>query len=205
MQRPWMVVFFALFQSVAFVVSSDAQSLWHRRDPRFSHLVTDSTARRAGDLLTILVSENTDVQNRDQRALDKSSDGSFNVNGASTSTAGGSSSGSLNISADSSRSFDGNSQYSVEQEFTDRITVQVLEVLPNGNLLVGGKRRRLVGDEQRQLEVSGTVRPIDIRPDNSIRSQFVGNFQVKYSGCGPESNFTHQGWAARLLNRVWPF
>ena len=204
MQLPRMVVFLALFPSVVFVASSEAQSLWQRRDPRFSHLVANSTALRVGDLLTILVSENTEVQNRDQRALQRSSDGSFNFS-ATTTDAGGSSSGSLNMSGDSARSFDGNSQYSVEQEFTDRITVQVMEVLPNGNLLVGGKRRRMVGDEQRQLEVSGIVRPIDIRPDNSIRSQFIGNFQIKYSGCGPESHFTHQGWAARLLNRVWPF
>lgn len=205
MPRPWMVIFLALFHSVVFVASSTAQSLWQRRDPRFSHLVTNSTARRVGDLLTILISENTDVRNRDQRALNKSSDSSFHFNAASTTSSGGSSSGSLSLSGDSARSFDGNSQYRVAQEFTDRITVQVLEVLPNGNLLVGGKRRRIVAGEQRLLEVSGIVRPIDVRPDNSIRSLFIGNFQIKYSGYGPESHFTHQGWAARLLNRVWPF
>ncbi len=204
MQRPRMVIFFALFPSVVFVAASEAQSLWQRRDPRFSHLVTNSTARRVGDLLTVLISENTAVQNLDQRALQRSSDGGFNFSAAAT-EAGSSTSSSLNLSGDSARSFDGNSQYSVEQEFTDRITVQVLEVLPNGNLLVGGKRRRIVADEQRMLEVSGIVRPIDVRPDNSIRSQFIGNFQIKYSGCGPESHFTHQGWVARLLNRVWPF
>ena len=204
MQRPRMVIFFALFLSVVFIASSRAQSVWQRRDPRFSHLVTNSTARRVGDLLTILISENTAVQNRDQRALQRSSDGGFNFSAVATGV-GNSTSGSLNMSGDSARSFDGNSQYSVEQEFTDRITVQVLEVLPNGNLLVGGKRRRIVADEQRLLEVSGIVRPIDVRPDNSIRSQFIGNFQIKYSGCGPESHFTHQGWVARLLNRVWPF
>ncbi len=204
MQRPRMVIFFALLPSLLFVASSEAQSLWQRRDPRFSNLVTNSTARRVGDLLTILISENTQVQNRDQRALQRSSDGGFNYSAAAA-EAGSSTSGSLNMTGDSARSFDGNSQYSVEQEFTDRITVQVMEVLPNGNLLVGGKRRRIVADEQRMLEVSGIVRPIDVRPDNSIRSQFIGNFQIKYSGCGPESHFTHQGWVARLLNRVWPF
>ncbi len=204
MQRPRMVIVFALLPSLLFVASSEAQSLWQRRDPRFSNLVTNSTARRVGDLLTILISENTQVQNRDQRALQRSSDGGFNFSAAAAEV-GSSTSGSLNLSGDSARSFDGNSQYSVEQEFTDRITVQVMEVLPNGNLLVGGKRRRIVADEQRMLEVSGIVRPIDVRPDNSIRSQFIGNFKIRYSGCGPESHFTHQGWVARLLNRVWPF
>ncbi len=204
MQRPRMVIFFALLPSLFFVASSEAQSLWQRRDPRFSNLVANSTALRVGDLLTILISENTQVQNRDQRALSRSSDGGFNFV-ATTTEAGSSTTGSLNMAGDSARSFDGNSQYSVEQEFSDRITVQVMEVLPNGNLLVAGKRRRMVADEQRQLEISGVVRPIDIRPDNSVRSQFVGNFQIKYSGCGPESHFTHQGWVARLFNRVWPF
>ena len=186
------------------VRTAHAQSLWQQRNPRFSFLFTDTSARHVGDLLTILVSENTDVQNRDQRALEKTSDSRFSFDYAGAASSG-SSSATLDLAGDSSRTFDGNSQYTVEQEFTDRITVQVVELLPNGNLLVAGKRRRIVGDEQRQLEITGIVRPYDVSPDNTVRSQYVGNFQVRYQGCGPESHFTNQGWAARVLNRVWPF
>jgi flagellar L-ring protein precursor FlgH len=184
--------------------AASAQSLWPRRNPRFAFMFTDTSARQVGDLLTILVSENTDVQNRDQRALDKSSDAGYSFDLAATSTRAASSA-SLDISGDSTRTFDGNSQYRVEQEFTDRITVQVTHVLPNGNLVLAGQRSRIVGGEQRQLEISGIVRPIDVSPDNTVRSQFVANFQVRYGGCGAESNFTNQGWGGRLINRLWPF
>ena len=183
---------------------SRAQSLWQQQDSRYSYLFRNTNGKQVGDLVTILISENTDVQNRDQRALDKATDTNFNFDFASAGN-GNSAAGNLAIAGDSSRTFGGNSQYRVETEFTDRITVPVLEVLPNGNLLVAGKRHRRVNDETRQLEVSGVVRPIDIGPGNTIRSQFIANFEVKYSGCGPESHFTNQGWAGRILNRVWPF
>ena len=196
MKYPRMVGLFVLVLFALWPLPSRAQSIWQQRNPRFAYLFEDSKAKYVGDVVTILVSENTDLQNRDQRTLDKSSDGAFSFD---------SSAANVDITGNSSRSFDGSSQYRVAQEFTDRITVQVLEVLPNGNLLVGGIRRRVIGEEERQLEVSGTIRPIDISPDNSIRSQFVANFQVRYSGCGPESHFTNQGWLARVITRAWPF
>ena len=109
------------------------------------------------------------------------------------------------MAGDSSRAFDGNSQYRVAQEFSDLISVAVVEVFPNGYLRVRGSRTRTVADEQRKLQVSGIVRPSDIMPDNSVRSQYVANLKICYIGCGSESHFTNQGWAARALNHVWPF
>lgn len=181
------------------------QSLWQQRNESFAHFFVDTRAHAVGDILTIVIDENTGVFNRDQRALDKSSDGGFNFDFAGASSSGASSSASVNMAGDSNRSFDGNSQYRVNQTFSDLIAVNVIEVLPNGYLRVRGSRRRTVADEQRKLCISGIVRPIDIMPDNSVRSQFVANLDIQYVGCGSESHFTNQGWAARTLNRVWPF
>lgn len=184
---------------------ANGQSLWQRRNPQFANLFVDSRAHACGDLLTVLIAEATDVLKRDQRALDKSSDGGFNFNFAGASSSGAASSANLNVAGDSSRSFGGNSQYRVAQEFSDRLTVRVMQVLPNGDLVVEGKRRRIIADEQRELHLTGVVRPIDIGPDNTIRSQFVADLDIQYLACGSESHFTNQGWAARALNRIWPF
>ena len=183
----------------------NAQSLWKQRNKEYSLLFVDSRAHNVGDQLTIVIAENTDVNKRDQRALDKSSDGSFNFNFAGAGSGGAGSSASVNLAGDSARAFDGNSQYRVAQAFSDRIAVQVVEVLPNGYMVVVGQRRRIVADEERKLRVTGIVRPIDIMPDNTVFSQFVSDLDINYSACGSESHFTNQGWAARAINRVWPF
>lgn len=195
----------SLVMLVATASLAPAQSLWQQRDERFATFFQDARAHAAGDLLTILIEENTNVRKRDQRALDKSSDGSFSFDFAGASSSGAASSANLNMAGDSSRAFDGNSQYRVAQEFSDRITVRVRHVLPNGNLVVAGSRRRVISDEKRELKVSGTVRPIDIMPDNTVRSQFVADLDIQYSACGSESHFTNQGWVSKALNRIWPF
>jgi flagellar L-ring protein precursor FlgH len=189
----------------SFSTHAIAQSLWKHRNERFALFFVDTRAHDVGDVLTVMIAENTDVLKQDQRELDKSSDGSFNFNFAGASSGGGSSSASVNMAGDSSRAFDGNSRYRVAQEFSDRISVRVIEVLPNGHLVIRGKRRRVISDEQRELRLSGIVRPIDIMPDNTVRSQFIADLDIQYLGCGSESHFTNQGWAARALNRVWPF
>lgn len=174
-----------------------AQSLFQRSDPSMLFLFRDTSARHVGDLITVVVRENTDVDNRDQRASDKNSQGSFLFDTSETNE--------VNYSSNSGRSFNGSSQYSVEQEVSDRITVTVLDVLPNGNLVVGGKRTRLLSGEKRTLVVSGVVRPIDVRPDNTVLSEYISNFSVCYQGRGPESHFVHQGWLSRMVNNIWPF
>lgn len=178
-----------------------AQSIWQHRVPERVFLVSDTAARSVGDLVTILISENTDVENKDQRDMNKDSDASIDFDFSSSS----STPASLDISGKSDRAFNGQSNYSVEQEFSDRMTVEVLDVLPNGNLVIGGRRQRIVAGELRTLVISGTVRYTDISSNNTVRSQYVANFNICYDGDGPESHFSNQGWGSRILNRIWPF
>lgn len=184
--------------------SLSAQSLWTHHVPKYESLFADTSARGIGDLVTIVIRETTDVQNRDQRSMDKNADTSFNLDFSSTGDVG-EGIGTLDINKSSARAFDGSSQLSVAQELEDRITVQIIDKLPNGNLVLGGRRTRTVAGEIRTLVISGTVREVDIGPDNSIRSQHVANFQVCYEGNGPQTSFTRQGWAGRFMNKIWPF
>jgi flagellar L-ring protein precursor FlgH len=190
--------------SGCWVTPTCAQSIWQFRAADRVSLIADTAARHVGDLVTIIVRETTDVDNIDQRSLsrDDETDWSF---GFSSSGDVGTAAGDFDFAADSGRSFSGQSQYLVGQDFEDRITVQVLDVLPNGNLVIGGRRRRLVAGELRTLIVSGTVRSVDISPNNTVRSQYISNFKICYEGDGPETHFSNQGWAGRFLNKVWPF
>lgn len=182
-----------------------AQSLWRHRDPTRINIYADSKARNVGDVLTVVISEATDVDNTDQRtgAKTDTAAASFGLTGATAS--GGNSgdvsaSGSVNTSG--SRNFNGNSRVSVDRNLTDRMTILVLDVLPNGNLIVGGKRTRVVAGEKRTLIVSGVVRPLDIAIDNTVESQYIANFRVDYEGHGPDSNVTTRRWFPNVWNSI---
>jgi flagellar L-ring protein precursor FlgH len=185
-----------------------ADSIWQRRDPRASDLFQDNRARSIGDNLTIEINEATEANQKDQRALEKghSNKASFTYGGATkgdnSSTAG---SGNISLGTDSSRQFNGSAQLTSDRKFTDRITVTVVDVLPNGNLVLEGYRSRIVAGETRVLRITGIVRPADIGQQNTVESRFVAKFLISYLGRGPETTYTNQGWFSRMMSHIWPF
>ncbi len=192
-----------------------ADSLWSRRDPRFAEMFTDNRARRTGDLLTIVINENTQIQNREQNQLQKQTQNTFNFNFAASASSGGGGGGgggggngpnaTSQMATTSQRTLNGQAQYTSNRQITDRISVVVVSVLPNRNLVVEGYVTRAVGRETRLLHITGIVRPVDIRVDNTVDSEFVGNFQIRYAGRGPDTAYTNNGWLGRVLNVLWPF
>ena len=192
--------------AVACLLSStcSAQSLWQQRKPGFQSYFADTKAREVGDLVTIIVSESTNAENRDSRNLNKRGEnsGKFGLAGATGETAVDA---NVDFGTNSNRGFGGSAEFSTERGFQDRITVEVRDVLPNGNLLIGGKRDVMVQGDQRTLIASGMVRGFDISPNNTVRSQDVAHFILRYEGNGRETRFTHQGWFSKAFNNIWPF
>src|SRR5439155_18956768 len=113
--------------------------------------------------------------------------------------------GSGDGTATSQRKFDGQANTSIDRKLVDRMTVVVVGVLPNGNLIVEGHRTRIISREARTLVVKGIVRPIDISAGNIIQSQYIAEFCVNYEGRGPESSYTEHGWLGKMVNKLWPF
>lgn len=197
-----------LAASAWMATTARAESLWERRVPGRAFLFQDLKARHIGDSITIVVTENTDVQNTEQRALSKDSEqnANFALSTESSGDFGSAAAGAkYDLSNSANRKFDGSASFRSAREFSDRVTVTVIDVLPNGNLVVGGKRQTLIAGDERTLVVSGIVRPFDISADNAVSSRFVADFLMTYEGAGQEQNFTRQGWFGRALNRVWPF
>jgi flagellar L-ring protein precursor FlgH len=186
-----------------------ADSIWDRRDQRYGYLFIDVRARRIGDLLTVVVNENTDANNNEQRKLQKdtAASGKFDFAGKASGAngSGGALAAAASVDQSADRSFQGTAQYQSNRQLLDEMQVTVIDILPNGNLVVEGFRRRFVSNEMRLLRVSGVVRPNDIDIANSISSSLIANFNIKYEGGGVESRFTNQGWFGRAVNKVWPF
>ncbi len=195
----------------AATASAQTSSLWQRRDPRLTNQFADVKARRPGDLLVVRINERSDVENIDQRTMQKqnssSSDASANISGSGSVDLP---SGGLNFDQDSSaaRNFRGNTQFRSEREFIDQFTVMVVDITPNGNLLISGTRHVALEGDKRTLVLTGTVRAVDILPDNSIASQRVSNLDIRYAsveGEGAEQKFINQGWLGKKLNWAWPY
>ena len=191
-------------------LSGQQPSLWQRRDPVFSNQFADIKAHRPGDLLVVRINERSDVQNKDQRLLQKqnssASDGSASAGatGALGDVAGG-----LNFEQDSSaaRNFNGNAQFKSERAFIDQFTVMVIDTTPSGSLLISGTRHVALEGDQRTLVLTGIVRATDVMPDNTIPSAKVANLDIRYETTGQEGaeeKFINQGWLGKKLNRLWP-
>ncbi len=194
--------------SLFLVKSGRADSIWDRRDQRAGYLFVDNRARRVGDLLTVVVREVTGASTTEERKLDKtnSNSGKFNFAGK-TATTGAAKSAAAELSSDQSseRKFSGSAGYENDRKFLDQMTVTVIDVLPNGNLVIEGYRKRVVSNETRMLRISGVVRVNDVDLKNSIESKSIANFSVEYVGRGVETRFTNQGWLGRVGNKVWPW
>ena len=179
-----------------------ADSIWDRADPRYAFLFKDNRARMIGDVLTIEVSETTVAAEQDARALNRTTAGSGSVTffGTGTATAGGAGGGGggtpatgtvLNFpSQTTNRSFNGSATLTTNHTLTDRMGVTVVDVMPNGNLVIEGYRNRVVEGEERMLRVTGVVRQQDILAGNIVASGSVANFRVSYLGRGPATRFT---------------
>ncbi len=185
-----------------------ADSLWQRRDPQKAYLFYDSRARNVGDLLTVIISESSEVQNSENNTMNKASSNSVDsdVEAASGGGLGAqAASASLSIANSAKRAFSGKADYRDSREYTDHITVTVVDVLPNGNMVIAGRRSLTIAGEQRTLVMSGVVRPIDLGPDNKIHSRYVADLKTVYEGEGASRRFVRQGWFSRAANKVWPF
>jgi flagellar L-ring protein precursor FlgH len=182
-----------------------AGSIWAKREKGVKSLYADDVARGIGDTLTIKIIEESKVDNKGKRDLKKETgrsaefDGQLGIDNILESIPG------FTMSADSSNELKSKADYKDERSFEDRISVVVMDVLPNGNLVVAGTRdRRIAGDVQ-TIEVSGLVRPSDIAFDNTVRSEQVANFRLLTKNKGVSAPYTRPGWMGRIFDVLWPW
>jgi flagellar L-ring protein precursor FlgH len=184
-----------LFAAVSPAVADD---IWARRDPRIANLFQDNRARNVGDIVTLVINENTTENEREQRQNNKSN--TFNGQASFFGVPQ-----VANSNGSFARTFTGSGQLTGGRTFTDRIALTVVDVMPNGNLVVEGFRSRLTLGEERVLRVCGVVRSQDIAAGNVVQSSSLANAKLSYLGRGPTSRQVNQNFLGRVMNRIWPF
>jgi flagellar L-ring protein precursor FlgH len=85
------------------------------------------------------------------------------------------------------------------------VSVTVVEVLSNGNLMVRGEKQLALTEGSEIIQVSGIIRPEDISPNNTVQSRRLANAQIAYRGTGDMANATKAGWGTSALMKLWPF
>jgi len=181
---------------------SQAGSIWAKRDKNMKAVYADDVARRIGDVLTITITENSKVDNKAKRDLKKETDRSTIFDGNLGSFAD---LGEFGMSAKSDNELKSKADYKDERKFADNITVVVVDILPNGNLVVLGTRNRDISGDIQTIEVSGIVRPSDISFDNKVKSEQVADFRIVSRNGGVSAPYTKPGWLGSILDIVWPF
>jgi len=182
-----------------------AGSIWAKRDKNIKDLYADDTARKIGDILTIRITEDSKVDNKAKRDLKKETDRSSTFNGELNIDHILPSIPGFTMTAATNNELTSKADYKDERSFVDRITVVVVDVLPNGNLVVIGTRDRNIAGDVQTIEVSGIVRPSDIAFDNTVRSEQVANFCIVTKHAGVAAPYTRTGWLGRIFDILWPF
>lgn len=164
-------------------------------------LFQDRRAYRVGDILTVMLSEETSSQKKADTRYGKSSGVGFAapVLGATTIN-------DASISIDADRSFDGSASSSQGNRLEGAITVTVHEVLPNGVLRISGEKWLRLNQGDEFIRLTGIVRVDDINRSNQISSQRIGDARITYAGRGTLADSNASGWLTQFFNSPWmPF
>lgn len=164
-------------------------------------LFEDQRASRVGDIIQVLLVEQTDAAKTNKTEIDKDSKSSL-----SAPTLFGEILDDLGIGVDSSSEFAGEGKSNQSNHLSGSIAVTVAEVLPNSNLVVQGEKWIQINQGGEFIRIKGIVRPSDVSSDNTVLSTHVANAKISYGGKGAldESNVT--GWVVRFfMSPLWPF
>ena len=85
------------------------------------------------------------------------------------------------------------------------VTVTVVDILANGNLVVRGEKKLGLAEGTEVIQVAGVIRPQDVGPNGTVQSLRLANAQIAYRGPGDLANATKVGWGTSLLHKFWPF
>lgn len=194
-----------LVAALSLALPCRAGSIWAKRDKNMRSLYADDVARRIGDILTIKITEDSKIDNKAKRDLNKETDKSSNFNGELNIDHILPSIPGFTMEAESTNELKSKADYKDERSFVDRVTVVVVDILPNDNLVVTGTRDRKIAGDIQNIEVSGIVRPSDIAFDNTVQSEQVANFRIVTKHGGVAAPYTRPGWLGRIFDIVWPF
>lgn len=188
--------------------SRELNSLWRQGSRSFFR---DPRAAKTGDILTvsIAIGDQAKIANSTSRTRSgEENAGVPNFLGLESRLQGFlpdavDPSNLVNLNSDSTSSGTG----SVDRSESINLTVAavIVQVLPNGNLVVQGQQEVRVNNEVRELVVSGIVRPEDISSNNTIRHTQIAEARISYGGRGLITDVQQPRYGQQFFDIIWPW
>ncbi|MBT1443064.1 flagellar basal body L-ring protein FlgH [Shewanella sp. JM162201] len=174
-------------------------------DAQAASLYTDIRAHRVGDIITVMLTENTQASKSANNEIKKNNDlsvGPVSALGVPV-TIGGN---TLDLGYQDSMNTKREAGTDQSNSLRGNISAHVMQVLSNGNLVIRGEKWITINNGDEFIRVTGVVRPQDITPDNTIQSTRVANARIQYSGTGTFAESQKVGWLSQFfLSGWWPF
>lgn len=184
-----------------FIASICAQAMPHN----FS-LYTDKKAKRADDVITVLIMENAKAGSDSKTNTDKHQDASIALDPLGVAFNGGPSDDytpKIGFGGKVAQKYGGAGNTSRQGDVKATLSARIVAVYDNGNLLIEGNKEVEVNSEKEILRVSGIVRPEDIASDNTIMSEKIADARIQYSGSGDINQASRPGLLARFFNWIF--
>ena len=166
-------------------------------------LFEDRRARLVGDTLTVVIAEKTQASKKSDTKSDRSQAVDLavpTVTGLPLKSLAG-----VAMTADSANKFGGSGQNTSTNDFTGTITVTVIDVYPNGNLLVSGEKQIGLKEGEEFIRFSGVVNPTTVTGANTVSSTQVADARIEYKANGFLDSSQVMGWLSRFFLTFLPF
>lgn len=168
-------------------------------------MAADRRASRAGDIVTVVVSESANASSAQTKSANRDS----SLEDAITRfiySGTGLHNGELPASSATGKStYSGGGSVNNTQTLTARAAVLVTDVLPNGTLVIEGARRITFSGETQYVVLHGLVRPDDISSANTVVSSNIADAHVEFVTEGTLTDAQKRGWLSKLYEKLRPF
>ncbi len=166
-------------------------------------LFEDRRARFIGDVITVNLVEQTAASKKSSATAERNASLSASITALAKLPLKGLN--SLDATASDASKFGGKGDAAANNTFTGTITTTVIEVLPNGNLLVSGEKQIAVNQGNEFIRFSGVVNPVYVTGSNTVQSTQVADARVEYRANGYMDEAQTMGWMQRFFLTVMPF
>ena len=186
--------------------SRAVNSLWASGSRSFFH---DPRASRPGDIITvnITVADNAKLSNATTRARTNSDNANltnfFGLEAPLAASTGADPSSLVKMGSDTNNAGSGSVNRSESISLT--LAALVTQVLPNGNMVIGGHQQVRVNNELRDLQVAGIVRSEDITSANTVDLSQIAEARISYGGRGTVSDMQQPRYGSQLFDILMPW
>jgi len=168
-----------------------------------NNIYSDSKAHRTGDIISVILSESTQANKNAKTELKKENSTALDAItglGGNPLTIKGD---SIQFGINQNTKFKGDSKANQGNSLNGDISVHVLRVLPNGNLMIRGEKWLTLNNGDEYIRLTGVIRPKDINSNNTILSTKIANARIQYAGTGSFADSNEQGWLTKFFNSTW--